>query len=160
MILLESEPRILEIRYGTGGRKGEMKIIVQSFLERQSVAKIRKLLNLIRTSYNPDAEQVLADFCRQWLTQYVIEQKILANKHVDAKEKAREIEINILSNQQERDRYRKNTEPYKQYTGLLKNQKNQLVIVNETARRSLTEFNRNQKTKAKYEKVLAIINQK
>lgn len=159
IFLSEFENRILVIKYNTGSGTGEMKIVVQSFMEEQTVAKIRKLLNIIRTSYDQDAEQVIADFCKQWLSQYGVEQKILSNNHVDAKEKARQIEIDIVYNQRARERYKKNTEPYKQYTELLKTQRKALSDVNRVARSSLTDFNRNQKVKVKYEKVLEIISQ-
>lgn len=159
MVLSEFENRILIIKYGNGSSTGEMKIVVQSFMEEQTVAKIKKLLNIIRTSYDPDAEQVIADFCKQWLSQYEIEQKVLANNHVDAKEKARQIEIDIVYNQRARERYKKNTKPYKEYTELLKIKRKALSDVNKAARSSLTDFNRNQKVKEKYEKVLEIISQ-
>ena len=159
MILSEFEPHALEIRYNTGSGKGEMDIVVQTFMEEQPLVKIRKLLNIIRTSDNPDAEQVLADFCKQWLSQFEVEQKLLANNHVDAKEKAREIEIEIIHDQRARGRYKKNTEHYKQYTELLKQKRKELSAENRLAQSSLTDFNRNQKFKVKYEKVLEIINQ-
>lgn len=160
MVLSEFENRILIIKYGNGSSTGEMKIVVQSFMEEQTITKINKLLNIIRTSYDPDGEQVIADFCKQWLSQYEIEQKVLANNHVDAKEKARQIEIDIVYNQRARERYKKNTEPYKEYTELLKIKRKALSDVNKLARSSLTDFNRNQKMKGKYEKVLEIINQR
>ena len=159
MVLSEFENHILIIKYGNGSGIGEMKIVVQRFMEEQAAAKIKKLLNIIRTSYDPDAEQVIADFCKQWLSQYEVEQKVLANNHVDAKEKARQIEIDIVYNQRARERYKKNTEPYKQYTELLKIKRKALSDVNRVARSSLTDFNRNQKVKVKYEKVLEIISQ-
>lgn len=159
MILSEFENRILEISYYTGSGKGEMKIVVQSFMEEQTIAKIRKLLNIIRTSDNPDAEQVLADFCKQWLALYEPEQKKLANSHVSAKGKAREIEIGIIDFQRKRDNYKKNTERYKQYTELLKIKREALSDAKTVARSSMTDFNRNQRLKVKYEKVLEIINQ-
>ncbi|MCM1119351.1 MAG: hypothetical protein NC543_08325 [bacterium] len=159
IFLPEFENRIIIIKYGSGSSTGEMKIVVQRFMEEQTVAKIKKLLNIIRTSYKPDDEQVIADFCKQWLSQYEAEQKVLANSHVDAKEKARQIEIDIVYNQRARERYKKNTEPYKQYTELLKTKRKALSDVNKAARSSLTDFNRNQRVKEKYEKVLEIISQ-
>ena len=159
MILSEFEPRTLEISYNTGSGKGVINIVVQTFMEKQTAAKIKKLLSIIRISNNPDAEQVLADFCKQWLSQFEVEQKMLANNHVDSKEKARKIEIDIVYNQRARERYKKNTEHYKHYTELLKQEKKELSAENRLARSSLTDFNRNQKVKVKYEKVLEIINQ-
>ncbi|CAK7008866.1 MAG: hypothetical protein ENTB_01379 [Enterocloster aldenensis] len=162
MVLSEFENRTIIIKYGGkwgSTSHGEMKIVVQPFMEEQTVAKIKKLLNIIRESNTPDAEQVIADFCKQWLSQYEIEQKILANSHVDAKERARKIEVDIVYNQRVRERYKRNTEPYKQYTELLKAKKKELSAENRVARSSLTDFNRNQKVKEKYEKVLEIISQ-
>ena len=159
IFLPEFENRIIIIKYGNGSRTGEMKIVVQRFMEEQTIAKVKKLLNIIRTSYTPDDEQVIADFCKQWLSRYEAEQKMLANNYVDAKEKARQIEIDIVYNQRARERYKKNTEPYKQYTELLKTKRKALSDVNKAARSSLTDFNRNQRIKEKYEKVLEIISQ-
>lgn len=99
MILSEFENRIIIIKYGNGNSTGEMKIVVQSFMEEQTIVKIKKLLKIIRTSNNPDAEQVIADFCKQWLSQFEVEQKMLANNHVNAKERAR--------NQKVKEKYEK-----------------------------------------------------
>lgn len=152
------EPHILEIDYGTEN-KGEIKIIVQSFLEQQMIIKIKKLLKIIRVSNTPEAEQVIANYCRQWLAEYEAEQKTLVNKHVDLKEKAKKIESDIVYDQRIMDRCSKNTELYKKYAKLLKSKKKELAIVNAAVRSSLSEFNRNQKSKSKYENILAFINQ-
>lgn len=159
MILSEFKNRVLIIKYNTSSGTGEMKIVIQSFMEEQTLMKIRKLLIIIRTSNDPGAEQVLADFCKQWLSQFEIEQKVLAKNHVNAKERAKKIEIDIIYNQWVRDRCQKNTEHYKQYTELLKQKRKELSAENRLARSSLTDFNRNSKIKVKYEKVLEIINQ-
>lgn len=157
--LSEFENRILEITYGTGSGTGEMKVVVQRFMEEQTLVKIRKLLNIIRTSDNPEAEKVLSDFCKQWLSQYEIEQKSNANNHVAAKEKARKVEIDIIDLQRKRSNYKRNTEHYKQYTELLKQKREELSATNALARSYLTDFNRNQKMKVKFEKVMEFISQ-
>lgn len=150
------EPRTLRISYPTRSGNGVMNINVHALMEEQTVVKIRKLVNIIRTSNTPDAEQVIANYCKQWLSQYDAEQKALANAHVAAKEKARGIEIDIVYNQRARERYKRNTEPYKHYSELLKQKRKELSAANSTARTHQTEFNRNQRMKEKYEKVLEI----
>jgi len=153
------EPRKLTIYYNTGSGKGKIEIIIQWFLDGQPITKIKKLLKVIRTSQNPEAELVIADYCRQWLSKYETEQKMLANKYVDSKEKAKKIESDIVYDQRIMGRCSKNTELYKKYAELLKSKKEELAIANTAVRSSLSEFNRNQKSKSKYEKILAFINQ-
>lgn len=150
------EPRTLEISYYTRSGRGAMKINVHALMEEQTVVKIRKLVNIIRTSNTPDAEQAIADYCKKWLSHYDAEQKALTNSHVTAKENARKIEIDIVYNERARERYKRNTEPYKQYTELLKQKRKELSAASSNARTYLTEFNRNQRMKEKYEKVLEI----
>lgn len=155
MVLSDFEPRTFEIKYAAG----KMNITVQKFMEEQTAMKIKKLLNIIRTSNTPEAEGVIADFCKQWLALYEPEQKILANSHVAARERARKFEIDIIDLQRKRSNYKKNTEHYKQYTELLKAKRKELSAENAIVRSSLTDFNRNQKAKVKYEKVLEFISQ-
>lgn len=153
------EPHVLEIRYCTGSGKGKIKIIVQTFMDKQTVTKIKKLLNIIRTSHTPEAELVIADYCRQWLSEYEAGQKALANKHVDSKEKAREIENDIMDIRRARGRAGKNTEVYKKCTDLLKIKNTELISANASVRSSLSDFNRNQKMKPKIKKILEFISQ-
>lgn len=153
------EPRALEIYYNTGSGKGKIKIIIQWFLDGQTITKIKKLLNIIRTSQNPEAELVIADYCRQWLSEYEVEQKILANKYAVSKERVGRIKSEIVYDQRILGRCSKNTELYKKYAELLKSKKKELAAVEASVRFLLAEINRNQKSKSKYEKILAFMNQ-
>lgn len=153
------EPKVIDIHYMTNGGHGHMNIVVGIFLEEQTLVKIKKLLNLIRTSDTPEVEGVIADYCKQWLAQYEVVQKANANSHVQSKEMARKIEIDIEYHKRMRDsRYKKNTEHYKQMTELLKKKRSELSAKNRTARMYLTDFNRNVKVKEKFDKIMEFIN--
>lgn len=153
------EPKVIDIRYMTQGGHGAMNVDVGSFLEEQTIVKIKKLLKLIRISNTPETEQVIVDYCKQWLGQYEVVQKINANSHVQSMERVRKVEIDVEYHKRMRDRYRKNTEPYKEIAKLLKDKRKELSAEKQIAWKYLTEFNRNKKIKEKFDKVIEFINQ-
>lgn len=55
----------LEIRY----ENGSMIVNVEEFLNMRSVAKVRKLLKLIRDSFTPECEQQIKGFVQDWIEQ-------------------------------------------------------------------------------------------
>lgn len=61
----------LEIRY----ENGSMTVHLEEFLNIRSIAKVRKLLKLIRSSFTPECEQQIKEFVQDWIEQF--EQKQL-----------------------------------------------------------------------------------
>nr|DAZ41848.1 MAG TPA: hypothetical protein [Caudoviricetes sp.] len=158
--LSDFEPRILGIKYFTGSGKGEMTVDVQQFMENQTVTKIKKLIKVIWSSVEPEKEQVIADYCKQWLARYEAEQKAHANLHADYKDKVHEFEAGVAKYTYMRDQYRKKTKPYEYYAELLKVQREKVSSAKRSAQDHLTQFNQNMRNKAKYDKVLEFISQR
>lgn len=63
----------LEIRY----ENGSMTVHLEEFLNIRSIAKVRKLLKVIRSSFTPECEQQIKEFVQDWIEQF--EQKQLEN---------------------------------------------------------------------------------
>ena len=61
----------LEIRY----ENGSMTVHLEEFLNIRSIAKVRRLLKLIRSSFTPECEQQIKEFVQDWIEQF--EQKQL-----------------------------------------------------------------------------------
>ena len=61
----------LEIRY----ENGSMTVHLEEFLNIRSIAKVRKLLKLIRSSFTPECEQQIKEYVQDWFEQF--EQKQL-----------------------------------------------------------------------------------
>lgn len=74
--LNEYEGKSIEITYNGG--HGRMTVNVMQFLDNQPLTKIRKLIDLIRVSDNPDAAETFKNYCTKWLKQYEPEQKVNA----------------------------------------------------------------------------------
>lgn len=64
----------LEIRY----ENGSMTVHLEEFLSCRSIAKVKKLLKLIRISFTPECEQQMKEFILNWIEQF--EQKQLENE--------------------------------------------------------------------------------
>lgn len=71
----------LKITWNYG--RGNMQIDADVFLSMRNVAKVRKLLNIIRESDTPEQEKVLRDHIEQFLSATVGAKKAYANRAVD-----------------------------------------------------------------------------
>ena len=61
----------LEIRY----ENGSMTVHLEEFLNIRSIAKVRKLLKLIRSSFTPECEQQIKEFVQEQAEQFEQVQK-------------------------------------------------------------------------------------
>ena len=61
----------LEIRY----ENGSMTVHLEEFLNIRSITKVRKLLKLIRSSFNPECEQQIKEFVQEQTEQFEQVQK-------------------------------------------------------------------------------------
>ena len=61
----------LEIRY----ENGSMMVHLEEFLNIRSITKVRKLLKLIRSSFNPECEQQIKEFVQEQTEQFEQVQK-------------------------------------------------------------------------------------
>ena len=132
----------LEIRY----ENGSMTVHLEEFLNIRSITKVRKLLKLIRSSFNPECEQ-----------------QIRQTKHCIS-----QIQTGVKNSQLLRDSHRKNTkvwkdrnadvkkyrERLKEPRNTLKEQKKELKELKFLLRSRQQSFDRNIRNKDFYKKVL------
>lgn len=157
----------LEIRY----ENGSMTVHLEEFLNIRSITKVRKLLKLIRSSFNPECEQQIKEFVQEHsiyiegYTQKVkyAEQQIRQTKHCIS-----QIQTGVKNSQLLRDSHRKNTkvwkdrnadvkkyrERLKEPRNTLKEQKKELKELKFLLRSRQQSFDRNIRNKDFYKKVL------
>lgn len=113
----------LEIRY----ENGSMTVHLEEFLNIRSIAKVRKLLKLIRSSFTPECEQQIKEFVQEQAEQFeqvqkehsiyiegytqkirYAEQQIRQTQHIIS-----QIQTGVKNSQLLRDSHRKNTKVWK-----------------------------------------------
>ena len=126
----------LEIRYSDtrNSGKGSMLIHWVKWMEMHSIPKFRKLLQIIRESNTPDEEKKIREWCEQFLEQTEPFKKKEVNFMFDMKEKVRKLETQVDLLKYSRDRYRRNTPPYKELGIRLKEEKKNLSTAKELLR--------------------------
>lgn len=168
----------LEIRY----ENGSMMVHLEEFLNIRSITKVRKLLKLIRSSFNPECEQQIKEFVQEQTEQFeqvqkehsiyiegctqkvkYAEQQIMQTKHCIS-----QIQTGVKNSQLLRDSHRKNTkvwkdrnadvkkyrERLKEPRNTLKEQKKELKELKFLLRSRQQSFDRNIRNKDFYKKVL------
>jgi hypothetical protein len=113
----------LEIRY----ENGSMTVHLEEFLSERRIAKVRKLLKVIRSSFTPECEQQMKEFIQEQTEQFeqvqkehsiyiegytqkvkYAEQQIRQTKH-----RISQIQTGVKNSQLLRDSHRKNTKVWK-----------------------------------------------
>lgn len=168
----------LEIRY----ENGSMTVHLEEFLNTRSIAKVRKLLKLIRSSFTPECEQQMKEFIQEQTEQFewvqkehsiyiegytqkvkYAEQQIRQTKHCIS-----QIQTGVKNSQLLRDSHRKNTkvwkdrnadvkkyrERLKEPRNTLKEQKKELKELKFLLRSRQQSFDSNIRNKDFYKKVL------
>ena len=107
-------------------RKGSMLIHWIKWMEMHNVTKFRKLLKIIRESNTPDEEKKIREWCEQFLEQTEPFKKKEVNFIFDMKEKIRKLETQADLLKYQRDKFRRNTKPYKELGIRLKEEKKNL----------------------------------
>lgn len=153
--LAEFEGKQIEFRCNDG--KYHMTINVVPFLQNQTLVKIKKLVNLIRESDNPESVEVLKDYCSKWLQQYEPEQKINANGHVNCKESAKTCERELEKLVSARSRCKRKSEQYEHFNELVKKKRQEMQSNKNKASAYLSSFKENERVKTQYEKVINYI---
>lgn len=125
----------LEIRY----ENGSMTVHLEEFLNIRSIAKVRKLLKLIRSSFTPECEQQIKEFVQDWIEQF--EQKQLRDALYT------------------RDSYKKSTplhksEGWDRWNEEVKGCRKELAEVKTLLRSYQSRYNSNIRNKDFYKKVL------
>lgn len=168
----------LEIRY----ENGSMTVHLEEFLNIRSIAKVRKLLKLIRSSFTPECEQQIKEFVQEQAEQFeqvqkehsiyiegytqkirYAEQQIRQTQHIIS-----QIQTGVKNSQLLRDSHRKNTkvwknrnadvkkyrERLKEPRNTLKGQKEELKELKTLLRSYQSRYNSNIRNKDFYKKVL------
>ena len=144
----------LEIRY----ENGSMTVHLEEFLNIRSIAKVRKLLKLIRSSFTPECEQQIKEFVQEQAEQFeqvqkehsiyiegytqkirYAEQQIRQTQHIIS-----QIQTGVKNSQLLRDSHRKNTKVWKK----------ELKKLKALLRSRQQSFDRNIRNKDFYKKVL------
>lgn len=119
----------LRIKY----EHGEMVIHLEEFLSWRSIAKVRKLLKIIKGSDTPEQEEIFKERIKELLSGMVDEKKAYANKAVEWGTRVAEEKLELEKMQQElervtayRDGYKKNSLPWKNLNEQVKKVKSQL----------------------------------
>lgn len=152
------EPKTITVFYNQG--KGEMNVRVDEFIQHQTISKIKKLINLIRTSEKPDTEQIIVDWCKKWLSLYESEQKTHANLHVHYMDKMHEFERDAEISRTLRDSYKKKSQGYKNYAEQMKGHQEKAREARTSANSHKRNFQENERIKEKIDKVLEFISQR
>ena len=168
----------LEIKY----ENGSMTVHLEEFLNDRSITKVRKLLKVIRSSFNPECEQQMKEFIQEQTEQFeqvqkehsiyiegytqkvrYAEQQIRQTKHIIS-----QIQTDVAKLQFIRDSHRKNTkvwkdcnadvkkqrERLKEPRAILKAQNEELKELKALLRSRQQSFDRNIRNKVFYKKVL------
>lgn len=121
----------LKITWNYG--KGNMRIDADAFLSMRNIAKVRKLLKIIRKSDTPEQEKVLKDRIEQFLSATVGAKKAYANKAVEWGTRVAEEQQKLEEIQSEFERvmvYRnaqtRNSSPWKYLNEQVKEVKNRV----------------------------------
>ena len=121
------------------GRKGEMCVNLKEFLAMRNITKFRKLLKIIRNSNTPDEEQKIVEWCEQFieLVEPFKRQAILRKYEKQKKIKFHESRVELLT--YHRDRYRKNTPPYKELAEKVRTEKQNLSVAKAAYRQAFQD---------------------
>lgn len=159
--LKELENITLEIRWSDAWskRKGRMCIYLYNFITTHSITKFRKLLKIIRTSDTPDEEQKIVDLFNRFNEQYEpCRQQLKMEKFQADMQMGRcQTDVDVLKVQ--RDRYRRNTPPYKKYAALLKKAKGELIEAKAAYRQAVRNEKKIEKTMVFIKKCLETMKQ-
>lgn len=126
----------LEIRY----ENGSMTVHLEEFLSERRIAKVRKLLKVIRSSFTPECEQQMKEFIQEQTEQFeqvqkehsiyiegytqkvkYAEQQIMQTKHLIS-----QIQTGVKNSQFVRDSHRKNTKVWKNRNADVKQRRERL----------------------------------
>lgn len=145
----------LEIRY----ENGSMTVHLEEFLNIRSIAKVRKLLKLIRSSFTPECEQQIKEFVQDWIEQF--EQKQLETERyiTGYEQKVSYCQKQLRDALYTRDSYKKSTllhksEGWDRWNEEVKRCRKELAEVKTLLRSYQSQYNSNIRNKDFYKKVL------
>lgn len=130
-----------ELRITWNYGRGNMRIDADAFLSMRNVAKVRKMLKIIRTSDTPEQEKVLKDHIEQFLSATVGAKKAYANKAVDwgtraaeERQKLEQIQSELEKVAAHRNAQTRNSSPWKYWNEQVKKVKSRVKQQKEKVR--------------------------
>lgn len=142
--------------------RGSMVVHLEQFLGMRSTAKVKKLVKVIQASSTPDCLEQLQRFVEDQTTpeaQYQADLKATANMAVDARTREKEQAEVLEKALAERKRYKKKSPPYEEWNKKVKQYRENVSHSRLCYRSSIQRFNRMQKEREFFRKVLEIIAQ-
>lgn len=142
--------------------RGSMVVHLEQFLGIRSTAKVKKLVKVIQASSTPDCLEQLQRFVEDQITpeaQYQADLKATANMAVDARTREKEQAEVLEKAVAERKRYKKKSPPYEEWNKKVKQYRENVNHSRQCYRSSIQKFNRMQKEREFFRKVLEIIAQ-
>ncbi len=141
----------MNVRYNGG--KGRMTINLPEYLDCQTLTNIRRLIKVVETSDTPEELEKLHNYVEAELQQIDRRMKEAANKAVDARTKAKELQPELDKLVYARNRYKKNSPPYKELMEKVKDMRERIALQNSIYRCQKSEVSRLQRNKEKFNKL-------
>ena len=141
----------MNVRYNGG--KGRMTINLPEYLDGQTLTNIRRLIKVVETSDTPEELEKLHSYVEAELQQIDRRMKEAANKAVDARTKAKELQPELDKLVYARNRYKKNSPPYKELMEKVKDMRERISLQNSIYRCQKSEVSRLQRNKEKFNKL-------
>lgn len=130
-----------------------MTINLPEYLDGQTLTNIRRLIKVVETSDTPEELEKLHSYVEAELQQIDRRMKEAANKAVDARTKAKELQPELDKLVYARNRYKKNSLPYKELMEKVKDMRERIALQNSIYRCQKSEVCRLQRNKEKFNKL-------
>ena len=130
-----------------------MTINLPEYLDCQTLTNIRRLIKVVETSDTPEELEKLHNYVEAELQQIDRRMKEAANKAVDARTKAKELQPELDKLVYARNRYKKNSPPYKELMEKVKDMRERIALQNSVYRCQKSEVSRLQRNKEKFNKL-------
>lgn len=130
-----------------------MTINLPEYLDGQTLTNIRRLIKVVETSDTPEELEKLHSYVKAELQQIDRWMKEAANKAVDARTKAKELQPELDELVYARNRYKKNSPPYKELMEKVKDMRERIALQNSIYRCQKSEVSRLQRNKEKFNKL-------
>lgn len=130
-----------------------MTINLPEYLDCQTLTNIRRLIKVVETSDTPEELEKLHNYVEAELQQIDRRMKEAANKAVDARTKAKELQPELDKLVYARNRYKKNSPPYKELMEKVKDMRERIALQNSIYRCQKSEVSRLQRNKEKFNKL-------
>ena len=130
-----------------------MTINLPEYLDCQTLTNIRRLIKVVETSDTPEELEKLHSYVEAELQQIDRRMKEAANKAVDARTKAKELQPELNKLVYARNRYKKNSPPYKELMEKVKDMRERIALQNSVYRCQKSEVSRLQRNKEKFNKL-------